>query len=142
LQVLLVAVRVKVRVSHGNRSKVVTVLVNGGAESEEPVIVLRPEDALELGTSLENFDVIEVELATGISRSLISRDKVKVELLDERGKTLSYTYAYLVVDEGLTEPLITDATIDELGIQVVSFRRGLWRHRNDPPDMFRSSALR
>uniref|UniRef100_A0A7J2U4A7 Uncharacterized protein n=1 Tax=Ignisphaera aggregans TaxID=334771 RepID=A0A7J2U4A7_9CREN len=72
----------------------------------------------------------------------MSRDKVKVELLDERGNTLSYTYAYLVVDEGLTEPLITDATIDELGIQVVSFRRGLWRHRNDPPDMFRSSALR
>jgi hypothetical protein len=137
-----VAVRVKVRVSHGSRSKVVTVLVNDGAESEDPVIVLRPEDALELGTSLENFDVIEVELATGISRSLISRDKVKVELLDERGNTLSYTYAYLVVDEGLTEPLITDATIDELGIQVVSFRRGLWRHRNDPPDMFRSSALR
>jgi hypothetical protein len=71
-----VAVRVKVRVSHGSRSKVVTVLVNDGAESEDPVIVLRPEDALELGTSLENFDVIEVELATGISRSLISRDKL------------------------------------------------------------------
>ena len=36
------AVRVRVRVSRGDRSKAVVVLVNSGAESEEPVIVLRP----------------------------------------------------------------------------------------------------
>ena len=63
-----------------------------------------------------------------------------MELLDERGNTLSHTYAYLVVYESLTEPLITDSTIDELGIQVISFRKGLWRHKNDPPNVVRSSA--
>jgi hypothetical protein len=45
---------------------------------------------------------------------------------------LSHTYAYLVIDENLNEPLITDATIDELGITVISFKKGLWRHVNDP----------
>jgi hypothetical protein len=36
--------------------------------------------------------------------------------------------------------LITDATIDELGIQVISFKRGLWRHARDPIDRTRRSA--
>jgi hypothetical protein len=37
------AVRVKLRVSRGSRAKIVTVLVGSGAESEEPVVVLKPE---------------------------------------------------------------------------------------------------
>jgi hypothetical protein len=103
------------------------VVVNGGAESEEPVIALRPEDAEDLGLSLNNFDVIEVELASGKTHNLTSR---KVELPDEQGNVLFYTYAYLVIDENLNEPLITDATVDELGIAIISFRKGLWRHIN------------
>jgi hypothetical protein len=124
----------------GGKSRTVVVLVNGGAESDEPVIALRPEDVEDLGIPLNSFDVIEVELASGKTHNLISRDKVKVELLDEQGNVLSYTYAYLVIDENLNEPLITDATIDELGIQVISFKKGLWRHVNDPPNTVRHSA--
>jgi len=45
-------------------------------------------------------------------------------LLDEEGRTLSSTHAFLAIDEDLTELLITDATIDELGIVVISFKRG------------------
>ncbi|WP_147299928.1 hypothetical protein [Pyrobaculum aerophilum] len=80
-----------------------------------------------LGFSNNDFELIEVELASGATHSLISKERVRVELLDEGDRPLSWTYAY-AVDENLTEPLITDATIDELGIQVISFRRGLWRH--------------
>lgn len=112
-------------------------VVNGGAESEEPIIALRPEDAEDLGLSLNNFDVIEVELASEKTHNLTSRN---VELLDEQGNVLFYTYAYLVIDENLNEPLITDATVDELGIAVVSFKKGLWRHINDPPNTTRYSA--
>jgi len=134
-------VRVKLRVSRGGRAKVVTALVSSGAESEEPVVVLKPEDAVELGFSLKSdFDIIEVELASGKTQCLISKSKVKVELLDDSGNVLSTTQAYIAVDEGLTEPLITDATIDELGIIVISFKRGLWRHSNDPPSVIRRSA--
>ena len=36
--------------------------------------------------------------------------------------------------------MMTDATIDELGIEVVSFKKGLWRHRGDPQGKVRGSA--
>jgi hypothetical protein len=116
------------------------VLVNSGAESEEPVVVVSPRDAIDLGFNLEESDVIEVELASGKTQGLISREKVILELLSENGSTLSTTQAYLAVDENLIEPLITNATIDELGIVVLSFKKGLWRHRNDPPNITRYSA--
>jgi len=48
--------------------------------------------------------------------------------------------AELAVQEGLWEPLITDAAIDALGIQVVKFKEGLWRHIGDPPGTVRRSA--
>ncbi len=138
------AVRVKARIvreSNGRSSKLV-VLVNGGAESEEPVIVVTPKEAEALGFTINDFELIEVELASGKTHNLISKEKIRVELLDENERTLSSTYAYLAVDEDLTEPLITDATIDELGIQVISFKKGLWRHVNDPPNVVRRSASR
>jgi hypothetical protein len=133
-------VRVRVRISWGGKTRNVVVLVNDGAESEEPVVVLRPEDVEELGLPLDSFDVVEVELAVGRTQSLISRDRVVVELLDEQGNVLSSTSAYIVVDENLIEPLITDATIDALGINVISFKRGLWKHVNDPPSIIRRSV--
>jgi hypothetical protein len=136
------AVRVRVRVSWRGRSKTFTVLVNGGAESEDDVIVLRPEDVEELGLSLDDFDVIEVELASGRTHNLISKEKVIVELLDDKSNVLSRVSAFVAVDEELTEPLITDATIDDLGIVVISFKKGLWRHVNDPPNTVRESVTR
>ncbi len=55
---------------------------------------------------------------------------------------LSSVEADLVVQEGLAEPMITDITIDELGIQVVSFSRGLWRHKEDRPGAIRRSPAK
>ncbi len=137
----MMVVRVKTRLLRDNdKMQDLVVLVNSGAESDEPTIVIDKDNANALGFKLEDFDVIEVELASGKTHSYISRDKVKVELLDEEGKVLSSTHAYVAVDEMLNEPLITDSTIDELGIQVISFKKGLWRHINDPPNVVRESA--
>jgi len=47
--------------------------------------------------------------------------------------------ADVAVEEGIG-PLITDVTIDALGIQVVSFGKGLWRHVNGPKGKIRSSV--
>ncbi|RLF14236.1 MAG: hypothetical protein DRJ97_06635 [Thermoprotei archaeon] len=63
-------------------------------------------------------------------------------MLSEEGEVLSKVDADLAIQEGLSEPLITDVTIDSLGIQVISFSRGLWRHANDPPSKIRASAQR
>jgi len=64
-------------------------------------------------------------------------DAVEIELLGDEGETLSKVVA---VEEGITEPLITNVTIDALGIQVVSFGKGLWRHVSDPEGKVRGSA--
>ena len=105
------------------KSKEVIVLVNSGAESEEPVVAVDPETASTLGFTIKDFELVEVELASGKTHNLISKEKVKIELLDRKGNKLSQTYAYITVDENLTEPLITDATIDELGIQIIKFKK-------------------
>jgi len=123
--VLKMVVRVRVRlINEGTGHNVeVIMLVNGGAESEIPVVVVTPDIATDLGLDLSNMDLIDVELASGVTRNYISRNTILVQLLDDEGKVLSQTRVYVAVDENLTEPLMTDATIDELGIQVISFRR-------------------
>jgi len=102
-------------------------------------VVVNPDIASKLGISGEELDVIEVEHAPGTTHGYITRRKYLVELLDDN-ITLSSTHAYIAVDPYLTEPLMTDATIDELGIQVISFKRGLWRHLKDPIDKTRRSV--
>ncbi len=69
-------------------------------------------------------------------------NSIRLELLDEDGHTLSSVEADLVIQEALREPLITDITIDALGIQVISFSKGLWRFINDPANLVRRSAVR
>jgi len=139
-----VVVRVRVRLineSTGCSSEII-VLVNGGAESEVPVIAVTPSIARDIGLSIDDMDLIEVELASGVTHNYISRNTVLAQLLDDVGRVLSQARVYIAVDENLTEPLMTDITIDELGIQVISFSRGLWRHVNDPPNVVRKSATR
>lgn len=136
------AVRVRVRIRNpAKNSEIVTrVLVNGGAESDEPIVAITPREAEALGIELDRLEIVEVELASGYAHSYITGDLYPVELLDDEGNVLSRINARLAIDPYLTEPLITDATIDELGIVVISFKRGLWRHRDDPPDTVRRSA--
>jgi len=83
-------VRVRVRITDGGKSVVVKVLVNGGAESDEPLVVVDLDIASKLGISSEELDVIEVELASGTTHNYITRRKYLVELLDD-STTLSST---------------------------------------------------
>jgi len=135
-----VRVKIKIRNDTNGRETTLRVLVNGGAESEEPIVVITPDIAKELGINVDNLEIVEVELASGYTHSYITRDLFTIELLDNEGNTLSRIKARLAIDRYLTEPLITDATIDELGINVISFKKGLWRHVSDPPNTIRKSA--
>ncbi len=139
---MVVRVRVRLINESTGRSSEIIVLVNGGAESEVPVIAVTPSIARDIGLDLDDMDLIEVELASGVTHNYISRNTVLAQLLDDVGRVLSQARVYIAVDENLTEPLMTDTTIDELGIQVISFGRGLWRHVNDPPNVVRKSATR
>jgi hypothetical protein len=137
------AIRVRLRV-RGRESKYLelVVLANGGAESPRPLIAMDPETAAKICfKGWEGFERYEVVEASSIREVSIYPQAVVLELLDDEGLVLSSVTADLAVEEGLIEPLITDVTIDALGIEVVSFGKGLWRHARDPPGMVRRSAV-
>ena len=141
------AVRVKLKVKSLKTGKEIelVVLANGGAESEKPMLVVDPEIAksLELYSYLlREAEIYEVTEASTSKHVYVLSNAVEIELIDhETGESLSKIVADLAVEEGLTEPLITDVTIDELGIQVISFSKGLWKHINDPPNKIRRSTV-
>jgi len=134
---VVVHVRLRVRVASGAVKELV-VLVNGGAHSPEPVLVIDEVTAEELG--LRGGEVVEVSTADASRRARLLRDAAEVALLGEENKELARLRVHVVVHPGLEEPIITDSTIDALGIQVVSFSKGLWRHTGDPPSIVRRSA--
>ena len=138
---MVVRVKLRVRSRLTSRSLELAVLAKSGAESARPCIVVDESIARELGLwPSATCRVLEVEEASSISESCLIEDAVELELLGEGGEALSRVTADLVVQRGLIEPLITDITIDELGIVVVSFSRGLWRHVNDSPHVVRKSV--
>lgn len=137
---MVVRVRLRVFNRESGRGLVLTVLANGGAESDVPVIALNTDDASRLGLwPTSDYELVEVSLAARSSYGYVVPKPVLLELMDDN-EVLSRVDAVPVVDPDLEEPLITDITIDELGIVVLSFSKGLWRHASDPPDKVRKST--
>jgi len=137
---VVVRVRLRVRPVRGGPLEELTVLVNGGAHSPRPVLVVDEETAGKLNYRGEQGEVVEASVADSKREVYLIKDAVELTLIDG-GEELSKLKAHLVIHPGLEEPIITDATIDELGITVLSFSKGLWRHVNDPPNKVRRSAL-
>jgi len=131
-------VHVRLRVKSKRSSKELVVLVNGGAHSPEPVLVVDENIARELGYL--TGEEVEASVADARRKVYLVKNALELVLLGEEGDELSRIRAHLVIHPGLEEPLITDTTIDALGISVVSFGRGLWRHSSDPLNKIRRSA--
>ncbi|MEM1538427.1 MAG: hypothetical protein QXK12_06295 [Candidatus Nezhaarchaeales archaeon] len=136
---MVVHVGLKVKSRKGFMKDLVT-LVNGGAHSPEPVLVVDEEVARELG--YEGGEAVEASIADTTREVYLVRDALELTLKGEGSEELSRIAAHLVIHPKLEEPLITDTTIDELGIQVISFSKGFWRHVNDPPNKVRRSMLK
>ena len=137
---MVVRVKLKIKSKFTNRSVELVVLANGGAESPKPCVVVDVKTAEALNLWPSQGELYSIEEASTTTKAYLLPEAVKLELLDERGNTLSNVDADLIIQEGLHEPLITDITIDSLGIQVISFSKGLWRHKKDSPDTIRESA--
>ena len=132
-------VYVKLRVkSRTNVTKDLVALVGGGAHSPRPVLVVDEDVGKELGYT--KGEVWEAAIADTRREVYLIEEAVVLELLGEEGEVLDSVTADLVIHPRLEEPLITDATIDALGIKVESFYRGLWRHASDPITRVRRSA--
>ncbi len=134
---MVVYVKLRVRSKVG-KVKELVVLVNGGSHSPRPVLVVDESTARELG--YVSGDAWEAAVADARRIVYVVENALTLELLGDGDEILSRVDADLVIHPGLEEPLITDATIDALGIRVESFFKGLWRHVSDPPGRVRMSA--
>ncbi len=131
-------VRVPLRIRCGERSVTVSALLNSGFESSEPDLAAPVEVAEKLGLwPPREFELESVATAGGEVQLAYIRSKCVAELLGEEGEVLASSKANILVNPHLDEVLVSDYLIDELGIVVISFRRGLWRHKSDSPDKVR-----
>jgi len=135
-------VRVRVRITCRDMSSETVALLNSGFESSEPDIAVPTAVARDLGLwPPQSFELETVSTAGGdVQVFYIGNEPCTIELLDEHGRPLDSARCKIIIDPHLDETLLSDYIIDELGITVISFRRGLWRHRSDPPDTVRHSA--
>jgi len=134
-----VRVRLLIRSLDTNVEVLTAALVNSGYEVEEPEILLPRRLAEFMGVSLKppRARVMVYETPFGFYHLIFSPKAVSVHLVDV---CKSVGEVNVAVSEGEREVLISDALAEALSIQLVSIARGLWRHRDDPPDVIRESV--
>ena len=135
------AVRVKLKVKVGGKTLDVVALVNSGFETEDPQLLV-PEKALIANAvdvaNLPRGTIVEYGTAGGeISMYVVKRAcRVSVTEPDRESREVE---ADLVISPIEREVLISDALAEELGIILLSLKRGLWRLADDPPDKARAT---
>jgi hypothetical protein len=122
-------VRIRLEAITGKNTEIVA-LLNSGAESPEPSIVIPTEIAEELRLNELKAETAYSEEATRYVKVKLYKKAVKGTLLDN-GEELTSVILDVVVVEGLIEPLLTDSAIDAFNIEIISFSKGLWRIRGE-----------
>ena len=133
-------VRVKLRLCIKEKCVLLNALVNSGYEAVEPELAIPLNIAKDLGLWPPEEMIIEEAVTAGGSIPVyVVNEKARVELIDE-DEVLGTSECVLVINPYIEEPLISDQLIDSLGIIVISFSKGLWKHKNDPSDRVRISS--
>jgi len=136
-------VRVKLNVSIGDKEFTIIALLNSGFETDTPQLLIPYRLLREHGIDLSllgEYVVKEYVTAGGsVSLSIYPR-KCKVKVVEEDRES-NEVYADLVVSFIDTEPLVSDALIEELGIIILNPRKGYWRFNDDPIDKIRFSKM-
>jgi len=135
-----VGVRVKVKIEANDRSIITSALVNSGFESTSPDIIVPMGLAEKLGLWPPTEVESEEALTAGgqVTLYLVKRNaRISIICGNEVRKVIK---GNLIVNPHVDEVLLSDYVIDELGIVVISFRRGLWRHETDELEKVREST--
>jgi len=136
-----VPVRVRVKIEEVRRSEVIhsEALLNTGFTSEELDIHIPRNIARELGlwppprdASLEILDT-----AGGETLSYFIPSAVKLTVIEE-DKTSKTIICNVIVSLQEKEILLSDAVIEELGIEILSPKTGIWRFKDE--EKFRRSV--
>jgi hypothetical protein len=138
--VLALAVRVLVRIKIAGCEVESVALVNSGFETETPQILIPVKMLIENNIDVSALKGSSVEYGTpagnvsmyvvrrGCTISVIEPDRVVGEVISD-----------LVISPIEREVLISDALGEELGIEILSLKRGFWRFKDDPPNTIRNS---
>lgn len=118
-------VRVMVEIKHGNEIVESPALVNSGYEAEEPELHIPLALARVLKFKLEGlrgerYKVVGAEVTTYILGKVLVRVKTK-------DKFSEWVSARAVLVPGEFEVILSDAITEQLGIEIVKPKRGLWR---------------
>lgn len=136
------AVRLRLRIRVGERSREVVALLNSGYESLTPQLLIPVDLARELGMWPPE-GAVEVTLSTagGPLRAWYYPRKAYVKVLAGDAESRD-VLTDIVVSPLADEPLINDMLAEELEIAVESFGRGLWRFRWEAREKLRPSEKR
>ncbi|MEB3779600.1 MAG: hypothetical protein GSR85_05140 [Desulfurococcales archaeon] len=134
------AVRVKLRIKVAGRQLEVVALVNSGFETDEPQLLV-PDRLLtvnDISIAGLKGSVIEYGTPAGPISLYVAKRCCSVLVVepDRRSKEVTVD---LVISPTEREVLISDALGEELGIVILSMKKGIWRFNDDPWEMSRSS---
>lgn len=133
-----IRVRISIKAIDSGNEVTTAALVNSGYEVDEPEILLPRRLAEYLGIDLRppKARVQTYETPLGIFYLIFVPRAVDVHLVDVCQRVAEVNIA---VSEEEREVLISDKLASALGIQLIDIGKGLWRHRDDPPDTVRES---
>ncbi|MBI4615652.1 MAG: hypothetical protein HY720_18690 [Planctomycetes bacterium] len=110
---------------------VTAAVLNGGFESESPCLLLPATAAGRILRSLpEEGRPVIAEVAGGRTDFVYVQENLegRIRVQDREGPSSHFE---VLISAGETEVLVSDTGIDVLGVEIVSFGRGLWRFHGE-----------
>ena len=122
-------IRLLIKNRENNREVVIKALVNTGFTSDAHDIMIPTFVAEQLGfwpTPLREIIKISLETGGGVVQSFVIPQAVLVKILTNDRVSREVT-ANVIVNPYIDEVLISDYLAEELGIQILYPRRGIWK---------------
>lgn len=135
-----VGVRVKIRISLNKLIECVA-LANSGFETDTPQILTPTNFLLKNRINMKKLrkpETLEYDTAGGPIVMYVYPQACSVHVV-ESDKTSQDVVADLVISPIEKEVIMSDALIEELGILIISPRKGFWKFLDDPPEKIRHS---
>ena len=125
-----------------NSDKIVVGVINTGFRSETPDISIPLSIASELGLYPPPTGSYSVEIEGTTGRGIVYAvpRAVIVRILAE-DRVSRDVVANTIVNPFDDEVLISDALTEELGVQILYPKKGIWRFVDDPPNKIRYSVV-